>query len=172
MAMRKLTAALGSAVFFAVAPLMVAYIAPWWIAGWKMAAPFFNEPLFQAAGFLLVLAGSVPLIESFARFALVGLGTPAPIAPPKRLVVTGFYRYVRNPMYVGVLAVILGNGLILGNATVFGYAVVVAIAFNLFVLGYEEPALSRQFGADYLEFCRHVPRWLPRLTPWHAATKE
>jgi protein-S-isoprenylcysteine O-methyltransferase Ste14 len=75
-------------------------------------------------------------------------------------------------MYVGVLAVIVGNGLILGNATVLAYAVVIAIGFNLFVLGYEEPALCRRYGAEYAEFCAHVPRWLPRLTPWKPAKQE
>jgi len=87
-------------------------------------------------------------------------------------VVTGFYRYVRNPMYVGVLVIILGNALILGNAAIFAYAALIALGFAAFVMGYEEPTLRRLFGADYLEFCANVPRWLPRLTPWTPARKE
>jgi protein-S-isoprenylcysteine O-methyltransferase Ste14 len=161
---RKVSAVLGSAVFFVIAPGTVGFVVPWWIAGWRMAPPLFgNAPV---AGVLLVLVGLVPLIESFARFAVVGLGTPAPIAPTKHLVVTGFYRYVRNPMYVGVVLIILGNALILGNIAVFAYAALIAFAFALFVLGYEEPTLRRQFGAEYERFCRSVPRWIPRFTPW------
>jgi protein-S-isoprenylcysteine O-methyltransferase Ste14 len=170
--MRKSAALLGSALFFLIAPGMVGFVVPWWIAGWHMAAPFGGNKLYPAAGIVLVLAGLVPLIESFARFALIGLGTPAPVAPPQHLVVTGFYRYVRNPMYVGVLAIILGNALILGNVAVFAYAALVALGFAAFVMGYEEPTLRRQFGADYERFCRNVPRWIPRLTPWTPATRE
>ncbi len=159
-------------LFFLVAPFTIGIVVPWWIAGWRTTPPFLGEPWFRTGGLVLLVVGLIPLIESFVRFAVVGLGTPAPIAPTQHLVVTGFYRHVRNPMYVGVLAVIIGNGLILGNATVLAYAVVVAIGFNLFVLGYEEPTLRRRYGAEYAEFCAHVPRWRPRLRPWKPATRE
>jgi len=158
---RKSSAALGSLLFFLIAPVTVGFVVPWWIAGWRVGTSFW-----AAGGAFLVLGGLVPLIESFVRFARVGLGTPAPIAPTEHLVVTGYYRYVRNPMYLGVLAIIVGNGLILGSLAVFGYAALVALGFALFVLGYEEPTLRRQFGAEYEEFRRNVPRWIPRLTPW------
>jgi len=164
---RKTGAVLGSVLFFLVAPVMVGFVVPWWIAGWRV-----GNTLWATGGFFLVLLGLVPLVESFARFALVGLGTPAPVAPTKHLVVTGFYRYVRNPMYLGVLAIILGNGLILGNAAVFAYAALIALGFALFVLGYEEPTLRRQYGAEYEAFCKNVPRWIPRLTPWTPAKRE
>ena len=120
----------------------------------------------------LVVLGAVPLIESFGRFALVGLGTPAPIAPPIHLVVTGFYRYVRNPMYVGVKTIIVGNALILGDAWIFLYAAIVILGFMVFVRLYEEPALGRQFGAEYDAYRANVPRWWPRLTPWTGARQE
>jgi len=81
-------------------------------------------------------------------------------------VVTGLYRCVRNPMYVGVVSVIAGQGLLLGNARVLGYGALVWLAFSLFVLGYEEPTLRRTFGAEYERFCANVPRWIPRLRPW------
>lgn len=165
--MRKTSAVLGSVLFFLVAPFIVGFVLPWWIAGWRVGNTFW-----ATGGFFLVLMGLVPLVESFARFALVGLGTPAPIAPTKHLVVSGFYRYVRNPMYVGVILIILGNALIVGNVAVFAYAALIALAFALFVLGYEEPVLKRQFGAEYGEFCKNVPRWLPRLTPWTGAKRE
>lgn len=83
-------------------------------------------------------------------------------------VVGGLYRYVRNPMYVGVVTVILGQGLLLGNTHVLGYGAVVWICFHLFVVSYEEPALRRKFGAGYETFCANVRRWIPRVTPWRA----
>jgi protein-S-isoprenylcysteine O-methyltransferase Ste14 len=171
-AMRKTAAILGSVLFFLIAPVAVGFVVPWWIAGWQIGAPFLENNLFRAAGAVLVILGLVPLVESFARFALVGLGTPAPIAPTQHLIVTGFYRYVRNPMYLGVLAIILGNTLILGNGAIFAYAALIALGFAVFVMGYEEPTLRRQFGAEYEEFCRNVPRWIPRLTPWTSAKQE
>ena len=170
--MRKPAAIFGSALFFVIAPGTVGFVVPWWIAGWQIGAPFQGNNLFPAAGVVLVLLGLGPLIESFARFALQGLGTPAPIAPPQHLVVSGFYRYVRNPMYVGVLLIILGNALLLGNVGVLAYAVLIALGFAGFVMVYEEPTLREQFGAEYDEFCRNVPPWIPRLTPWTPATQE
>jgi protein-S-isoprenylcysteine O-methyltransferase Ste14 len=82
------------------------------------------------------------------------------------LVVTGLYRYVRNPMYVAVLGLILGQALFLGNVRVLEYGLVVWVAFHVFVCLYEEPTLRRTFGAEYEEFCASVPRWVPRLRPW------
>jgi protein-S-isoprenylcysteine O-methyltransferase Ste14 len=131
-----------------------------------MDAPFLGTPAMQIVGVLLIVAGLVPLVESFVRFVMKGLGTPAPVFPTQHLVVTGFYRHVRNPMYVGVFAIILGDALVLGSWAVLTYALLVWLGFFLFVLLYEEPTLRNSFGAEYEDFCRHVPRWLPRLTPW------
>jgi protein-S-isoprenylcysteine O-methyltransferase Ste14 len=114
----------------------------------------------------LVGLGIIPVLESFARFAWKGLGTPAPIAPTKHLVVSGFYRYVRNPMYVGVVSAILGQALLFGDVRLLAYAAAVWLATFLFVVVYEEPALRRQFGEEYANFRKHVPRWIPRLRPW------
>ncbi|HTW35248.1 MAG TPA: isoprenylcysteine carboxylmethyltransferase family protein [Rhizomicrobium sp.] len=169
--MRKTAALLGSALFFLVAPFTIGFVVPWWIAGWEIGTSTPEGNLFRVTGVMLVILGLVPLVESFGRFALVGLGTPAPVAPTKHLVVTGFYRYVRNPMYVGVLAIILGNALILEDGAVFAYAALIALAFAAFVMAYEEPALRRQFGAEYEAFYRNVPRWIPRLTPWRPAER-
>ena len=166
--MRKRSAILGSVLFFLAAPFMVGFVIPWWIAGWHATGSMWGV----APGAVLVAAGVVPLIDSFARFALSGLGTPAPVAPPRHLVVTGFYRFVRNPMYLAVLAIVLGNALLLGDGLIVVYAVAVALGFASFVHFYEEPALRGQFGDEYLEFCAHVPRWIPRLTPWIQANPE
>lgn len=164
--MQKLGAILGSAVFFVIAPFTLAGLVPFWMTGWNLRPSFFGLSFLRLAGIPLMLIGLVPLIESFGRFALEGLGTPAPIAPPKHLVVTGFYRYVRNPMYVGVVTIILGQALILGSAALLTYAAILWLAFHLFVLGYEEPTLQSTFGAEYDTFRANVPRWLPRVTPW------
>ena len=97
------------------------------------------------------------------RFALQGLGTPAPIAPPQHLVVTGLYRYVRNPMYVAVVAVILGQAILFGDWRLMTYGGLMWLAFYAFVLTYEEPVLAQKFGAQYEDFRANVPRWIPRL---------
>ncbi len=113
----------------------------------------------------LALGGAI-LGESLVRFARRGLGTPAPWAPPERLVVTGLYRFVRNPMYVGVVALVIGQGLLLGSEAVLVWAACAAAGFHLFVVLYEERALRKRFGAEYEAYCREVRRWLPRLRPF------
>jgi protein-S-isoprenylcysteine O-methyltransferase Ste14 len=118
---------------------------------------------------------AVPSVLGFAvalkciwDFGWTGRGTPAPMIPPKRLVVTGFYRYVRNPMYVGFFVGWAGLWVVFGRASVAAIAVAGAgvLATALFVQLYEEPTLRRKFGADYEEYCRNVRRWVPRLGAW------
>ncbi len=121
-----------------------------------------------AAGAILVMAGLAVLLHSFARFAFEGAGTPAPIAPTERLVVGGAYRYVRNPMYVAVLSIIIGQALLFADWSLVLYAGVVAAAVFTFVRLYEEPTLARRYGDEYEAYRRAVPGWLPRLTPWVA----
>lgn len=164
--MRRLASIIGSAVFLVIAPGTVAVLVPRWISGWRLSPPLLGFVAFRVIGVLLAVCGAVGLLDSFARFAIQGLGTPAPPMPTKHLVVSGLYRYVRNPMYVGVFSMIVGQGLLFGNVRVLRYGVAVGIAFALFVILYEEPTLRRTFGPEYDEFCAHVPRWIPRLTPW------
>jgi len=170
--MRRTLAVLGSALFFVLAPGAVAGLVPWWISRWRLQPPLFGLSLFRFLGGLLIAAGLPVLLDSFARFAFQGLGTPAPVFPTRHLVVTGLYRYVRNPMYVAVLAVIAGQGLLLGNPAVLRYGAFVWLAFHLFVLVYEEPALRTTFGAEYKTFCAHVPRWIPRLRPLRSVAND
>jgi protein-S-isoprenylcysteine O-methyltransferase Ste14 len=101
-------------------------------------------------------------------FGWSGHGTPAPMLPPKRLVVVGFYRYVRNPMYLGFFVGWIGLWVVFGraNAAAIVGAIAVILGVSVFVLLYEEPTLRRMFGADYEEYCSNVRRWLPRLRPW------
>jgi len=154
-------ALLGSFVFLVAAPGTVAGLVPWWISRWRMQPAFFGAPS-RLAGAILIAAGLAVLLDSFARFALQGLGTPAPVLPTRSLVVTGLYRYVRNPMYLAVLSLIVGQGLFLADMRVLAYAAPVWLAFHVFVLSYEEPMLRRTYGAEYDAFCANVPRWIPR----------
>jgi protein-S-isoprenylcysteine O-methyltransferase Ste14 len=109
------------------------------------------------------LVGGIILLWSFWNFLREGRGTPAPIDPPKELVAVGFYRYIRNPMYVAVLTLILGHFLWFEYLNLLLYAMFVFLAFHMFVIFYEEPTLRRNFGAAYEEYCRRVPRWFPRF---------
>lgn len=159
-------AIVGSAVFLAIAPGFVAGLAPWWISHWRLEPPFFGMPIFRDVGGMLIALGVIGLLDSFVRFAVQGVGTPAPVFPTRHLVVTGLYRYVRNPMYVSVVSAILGQGLLLGNVRLLEYGALAWLLFHLFVLLYEEPTLRSSFGSEYKLFCAKVPRWIPRFTPW------
>ena len=156
-------------VFLFLAPGTVAVFVPWWIGNWRVHASFFGFTILRVMGGLLIAFGAMILIEAFLEFALRGIGTPAPVLPPKHLVVTGTYRFVRNPMYVAVVALILGQGLIFGDVRVLIYGVCVWFFMHLFVFTYEEPNLQRTFSKEYAVFCANVPRWMPRLTPWHGS---
>jgi protein-S-isoprenylcysteine O-methyltransferase Ste14 len=159
--MRKTTAVAGTAVFLVMAPGVVAGLVPWWLTGWR-AGNLYPVPL-RVAGAVLIAAGASVLITAFARFAVDGIGTPAPVAPTERLVVRGPYRFVRNPMYLAVLAVIAGQAVVLGRPVLLGYAAGVAAAFAAFVRWYEQPALTRRYGAQYEAYRKAVPGWWPRL---------
>lgn len=166
--MNRVSAAIGSAVFFFLAPGTVAGVMPWWISGWTLPPPVFGTAILGLAGVALIATGLFVLIDSFARFAIQGIGTPAPVLPTQHLVVSGWYRHVRNPMYVAVVSLILGQALVFANAWLLVYAGVVWLGFHAFVTQYEEPTLRATFGEDYEVYCRAVPRWFPRLTPWNA----
>jgi protein-S-isoprenylcysteine O-methyltransferase Ste14 len=152
-------AALGSAVFFLVAPGVVGALVPWLLTDWDPGGTWL--PL-QVAGVALLIAGVGAMVYSFARFVTEGRGTPAPVAPTERLVVGGLYRYVRNPMYVALLAAIAGQALLLGRWVLLGYGGGVFLLVFSFVRLYEEPELERTYGEQYVEYRRAVPGWLPR----------
>jgi protein-S-isoprenylcysteine O-methyltransferase Ste14 len=164
--MRNVLAIIGSAVFLVLAPGFVAGLTPWWISRWRVEPPFFGLLLFRFVGGVLIALGCIGLLDSFIRFALRGVGTPAPVFPTRHLVVTGLYRYVRNPMYIAVVITILGQGLLLGNIGLLEYGGLVWLLFHVFVMVYEEPTLRASFGAEYTSFCAEVPRWIPRFTPY------
>ena len=163
--MRSFSAIAGSALFLVVAPGVVAGLVPWLLTD-GYHTPLSVVPGFVTAGSILVVVATAILLHAFARFALEGLGTPAPVAPTGKLVVGGIYRHVRNPMYVAVLAIILGQALIFSSWAVLVYGLIAAAAMISFVKFYEEPTLASRYGEEYEAYRRAVPGWLPRFTPW------
>jgi protein-S-isoprenylcysteine O-methyltransferase Ste14 len=164
--MRRPAAAAGSVLFFAIAPCVVAGLIPWWLTGWGVRGPLAAWAPVRIAGLIMLILGAIVLVQAFARFVVEGHGTPAPVAPTDRLVIGGLYRYVRNPMYLAVVATITGQALALGQPGLLGYGAAVWIACATFVRCYEEPVLARQFGAQYTAYRHAVPAWRPRTRPW------
>jgi protein-S-isoprenylcysteine O-methyltransferase Ste14 len=158
---------IGTIVFLFLAPGVVAGFIPWLISDWRWhdwrGAAWVVVPI----GWIALAVGVAFLLHAFALFAL-HRGTPAPLAPTETLVVAGVYRFVRNPMYLAVLAIILGQALLFGSWWLVFYAAIVLAAVFAFVKGYEEPTLTRTYGEQYLHYRTNVPGWWPRLTPWRA----
>ncbi|KRQ00930.1 methyltransferase family protein [Bradyrhizobium manausense] len=164
--MQRVSAVLGSALFFLVAPCVLAGLIPWSMTRWEFGPAFLGVDPIRFVGVTLIIAGVPGILDSFARFALEGLGTPAPIAPPQKLVVTGLYRYVRNPIYIAVVAVVFGQALLFGDWRLLWYGALLWLFFHVWVVMIEEPTLKQTFGTEYENFQTSVPRWIPRLPPW------
>jgi protein-S-isoprenylcysteine O-methyltransferase Ste14 len=160
--------AAGAALFFILAPGSVAGLMPYLLTRWRVEAQL-PIAVRTAGGFLIAVAVA-SVLESFARFVVRGRGTPAPAAPPTRLVVSGQYRYVRNPMYAALVASVLGQALVLGSLGLTAYAGLLLALFHLRVITYEEPKLAEHFGGQFRAYRSGVPRWLPRVTPWQQGT--
>ena len=151
------------AAFFAT--LFVAlwvWFIPRWLADGEL------QPRWSIPAIVLMVAGGLVMLKCVWDFAWTGRGTPAPFDPPRRLVVTGLYRYVRNPMYVGMGLFLAGEAVLLPQIARSMAILIVAAwaAITLFIIFYEEPTLRRLFGEDYMAYCRGVRRWIPRLTPF------
>jgi len=157
----RVRAVAGSVLFLALAPGVVAGLVPWLLTRWHSHG---SPAWLHAIGVAAIAAGVAVLLDAFGRFALEGLGTPAPAAPTEKLVVGGLYRYVRNPMYLAVAAVILGQAAALGRLRLAVYALAFGAAVWAFVRCYEEPTLRRRFGSEYESYARTVPGWWPRLS--------
>ena len=155
---------IGTILFLFLAPGIVAGVIPWLISGWR-PHDWGGAAWVVPVAWIAIILGVAFLLHAFALFAL-HRGTPAPVAPTETLVVTGAYRHVRNPMYLAVLAIILGQALLFGSWWLVLYAAIALIAVVTFVLGYEEPTLTETYGEQYLDYKRNVPGWWPRLTPW------
>jgi protein-S-isoprenylcysteine O-methyltransferase Ste14 len=162
------TAIIGTVIFLFVGPGVVAGVIPWWFSRWQVKPSLLDVGFLKAVGVALIALGLLALLDSFARFALQGFGTPAPPLPARRLVATGLYRHARNPIYLANTALILGQGLLFARPGLLAYGALLWIGFHLFVLVYEEPTLRKTFGAEYEAYAAHVPRWLPLLRPWTA----
>ena len=165
--MQRSAAGVGTAVFFVVGPGLVAGLVPWLISGWQVRGPVSPLAIIRMAlgGVLLVLAILV-LVRAFARFVMEGRGTPAPVAPPERLVVGGDYRFVRNPMYLAVITAVLGQAMIFSSLGLLVYAAALWAITAAFVRWYEEPVLLRRYGDEYERYRLAVRAWLPRLRPF------
>ena len=161
------------ALSIALLPFTVAVVVPLWIARRYAIAlspdvSLAHRPL-QLLGLVVLAIGGALFVSSLRRFHGEGHGTLAPWDPPRQMVVRGPYRYVRNPIYVAVVAIILGQAILFGDWRLAIYGGFMWLAFHAFVLAYEEPVLAQTFGAQYEEFRANVPRWIPRLSPWRTA---
>jgi len=154
-------------IFTVVVPGTVTILVPRWLLSSRRPADL--PPWLRFAAWPLLLLGLAIYLWCAWDFASAGRGTPAPIDPPKSLVVRGLYRHVRNPMYLGILAILVGEALLAQSRALLEYAAVIFGCFFLFVLAYEEPALYEQFGESYERYRQEVPRWIPR---WHRARKK
>jgi protein-S-isoprenylcysteine O-methyltransferase Ste14 len=150
-------------LFSVLVPGTVAGLIPYLLVSRARVLPPLPVGAFRYAGVGLLLLGVLIYLWCAAEFTVRGRGTPSPNDPPRELVVTGLYRYSRNPMYVGVASTLLGITLLFGSAEVLLYAILVLLGFHLRVLYYEEPTLERSFGSSFREYCREVPRWLLRM---------
>ena len=157
---------LGTIVFVALVPGTVIGVIPYALCGWRLA----DAAALRWAGALLLLLALPVFVDFLVRFVREGRGTPAPGADPERLVMNGAFRYVRNPGYVGVLGLLVGQSLLFASAAVLAHAAIMALAFHLFIVLYEEPRLRTLFGADYERYRARVGRWLPRrpVGPYHS----
>ena len=163
---RRLFALLRSLIFGTLFISLWTWFVPRWIAGGPL------EPQLGVASVVLMIAGAAIMLRCIFDFGWRGLGTPAPFDPPRRLVVSGLYRWVRNPMYLGMGIFLVGEAILLPSimrAMLILITILWAVV-TLFIVLYEEPTLRRLFGAEYENYCRHVRRWLPRLTPFDKQT--
>jgi protein-S-isoprenylcysteine O-methyltransferase Ste14 len=163
--MRRPAAAVTSLAWFAAVGGTFGCLLPYLLNYWHFRQPLHYWWIGQATGALLIFGGMIPVVGSFIEFFKAG-GTPVPVAAPPRLVISGLYRYVRNPIYVGFLAILIGQALLFGSAGLLEYTAATAIIGGAAARFYEEPVLTRKFGADYQEYRRNVPAWIPRLHPW------
>jgi len=162
---RRIFAVVRSLIVGTIFMSLWVYFVPRWIAG----PSAFDDP--RPLGWIAIAIGAVVGLPCVWEFAWRGLGTPAPFDPPRKLVVSGPYRFVRNPMYVGGGLVFIGEALTFPHITTLMLveALVAFIGVSTLIIVYEEPTLRRMFGADYETYCRNVGRWIPRLRPWYSS---
>jgi protein-S-isoprenylcysteine O-methyltransferase Ste14 len=161
------TAVLGSLLFFLIGPGLETGIGPWLLTGgFETGDGLPESAALRVVGWVLIAGGLGVLVHAYVRFALEGTGTPSPLAPPRDLVITGAYRFVRNPMYVATAAVIVGEALVLRQAILLLAAALYVAAMAFLNHRFEEPLLRQRFGPAYDDYRAAVPAWRPRLSPW------
>jgi len=164
MASARINAAVSALFTLLGGPAFALVYIPFWITRFHLPA---GEPWWQQLlAALLIVLGVTPGLESMVRFVRVGRGTLLPVIPTEHLVVSGIYRYVRNPMYLGVMVALAGEVLLFHSLALAKFAAWLWLGLHLFICAYEERTLQRRFGESYMRYRRNVPRWAPRLTPW------
>lgn len=165
--MQRILAVLKSALFSALFIAFFLLYLPWIWAIQGRAASYEGLESLRWLAVVPLAYGAYIALRCIFAFAWTGLGTPAPFDPPRTLVIKGFYRYVRNPMYLGAALFIIGETALFGSIrNGLLYVALFMGCLALFVMLYEEPALRSKFGAQYEEYCRNVPRFIPRWRPW------
>lgn len=154
-------AAVKSLIFIILVPGTVTILVPYVLLNSFGDLFYVNIGGFRYLGVIPILLSVLILLWCILDFAFTGKGTPAPIDPPKELVVRGLYQYVRNPMYVGGVFILAGETIFFASLLLFGYTLFIFLCFHIFVIGYEEPTLRRTFGKAYEAYCESVPRWFP-----------
>jgi protein-S-isoprenylcysteine O-methyltransferase Ste14 len=153
-------------------PIGVMILMPWFLMWWTSdttigwSLPWSLELFVLLFGLTTLSFGILLLVMCIRMFASIGRGTLAPWAPTQRLVVTGIYQYVRNPMITGVLFGLLGESIILSNYAIFLWTLIFFIGNHIYFIRSEEPGLLKRFGDEYTEYFENVPRWIPKRTPW------
>ena len=171
--MNRTAAGVASAAFFCAAPGVVGGLVPWLLTGWVLPPASTTSLIVRGClAAVAVLSGLVVLIGAFVRFVGEGSGTPAPVAPTDRLVIGGMFRFVRNPMYLAVVTILLGQSVLFASTTLLIYTLLVWAAMAAFVRWYEEPVLATRYGRQYEDYRRNVRAWWPRLTPWNSRNEQ
>jgi protein-S-isoprenylcysteine O-methyltransferase Ste14 len=155
--------ALKTLIFTILVPGTATVLVPYLLLSWDTRFFSFEIGAIRYLGLPPILLGALTYLWCAWDFTFTGRGTPAPIDPPKELVVKGLYRYVRNPMYVGITLILTGEALLFQSAVLLLYAGLLLVCAHLFIVFYEEPTLKRLFGASYESYCKSVSRWIPRL---------
>ena len=150
-------------LFVIFVPGSVTVLIPYWLYPSNIVDYPVSLGIFRYLGIIPILVGVPIYLKCAWDFTFTGQGTPAPIDPPKVLVAKGFYRHVRNPMYVGVVMQLFGEAWLFESAIILLYAAALLLGFHLFVVFYEEPILTRKFGDSYIQFCKTVPSWIPNI---------
>ena len=152
--------------YFLIGPFPLAFVIPLLITRIGLNIDFGYYGYLRLFGILPVIIGFIPLINSFFKFKNDGDRSPHPFNEAPKLVITGFYSFVRNPMYVGALLTIFGLFIIFLNYLIFIYGLVLWMFVNTFIIKYEEPKLKKTFGEQYSDYCINVHRWIPRIKRW------